>query len=108
MSQLSLFSSKSPVDMVQDRGKKPIPATSRTFEQKRVHEPYGKPDKRGKRAYERFEVKSKSLSPKAKEKFLDLLQTTNTEILSEVIELGEFWRKCSPLECEDIARSYGI
>lgn len=108
MSQLSLFSSKSTIDSVQDRPKKPIPVPSRRFDQRKVPEPYGSPDKRGKYAYERFEYKASKLSQKSKEKFLDIWQTSGADVLEDIIVLGEFWRKCTPLECDDIARSYGF
>ncbi len=111
MSQLCLFedaSSESIIERIQDSPIKSQKSRSGEFRFRKVPEPYGKPDKRGKYAYERFNEKAEKIGKLERDIFLDMLMTMPSERLEKVIEIGELWRKCSNIESEDIRESFGI
>ncbi len=111
MSQLSLFGENPSSHSGARINNDPMKEQKRIAEALRFRslpEPYGKPDKRGKRAYERFNENASKIGEREKQIFLDMLLTMPADRVEKIIEIGDMWRKCSAIECEDIRRSYGI
>ncbi len=69
------------------------PAARSDFSFRRIAEPYGTPDKRGVRAYEKFHKAAVGIGEPARVKFFELLQATDATLFAHMIEIGVLWNR---------------
>lgn len=87
---------------------KPKPAVKR-LEFRRLTEPWGTPDKRGKYLYEKFHAEvMRKYGEAAHRRFFDMLLTMDADTFASVIEIGGMWNKLSVRDQVDYEDAIGL
>lgn len=87
---------------------KPALPPQRGWTFRKIREPYGAPDKRGKHGYEKFHKEALKHGEDAWRTFFELLLKTDATRFAGIIEIGMAWNKLSPLDQGDYEEAIGL
>lgn len=87
---------------------KPSPPPSGGWTFRKIREPYGAPDKRGKHPYEKFHKEALKHGEDAWRAFFELLLKTDATRFAKIVEIGVSWGKLSPLDQADYEEAIGL